>query len=275
MLSTMHTMARERPPGEAGFTLLELCVAMAAAVVVVIGLTSIMISTLQQTQRTFSKVDATRQARTALANLENELHSACVGGEAPIQGAGTNGVTGSDADNLVFLSFFGTSANPTPVWHQVSFDSAAGTVTDDSYNVTGTSPGWARAGLVSTTTLLANVTRQSSGTPVFQYYAYQPEYTDAGGNVYWSVPDGTDEVPFTGATPDDPLPASSGLSQVAAATVVEVAINLLVGPSSSTSNDSSLSGVDDPVTDAISLRLTTPPNEVAAGATAQGFGPCQ
>jgi type II secretory pathway pseudopilin PulG len=268
-------MTRERPPGEAGFTLVELCVAMGAAIVVIIGLTSIMIGTVQQTQRTFAKVDATQQARTALANLENELHSACVGGEAPIQGAGTDGVTGSDADNLVFVSFFGTSANPTPVWHQVSFDAAAGTLTDDSYSVTGTSPGWARAGLVSTTTLLANVTRQSSGTAVFDYYAYEPEYTDAGGNVYWSIPDGTDEVPFTGATPDDPLAASSGLSQAGAATVVEVVINLLVGPSPPTLNDSSLSGVDDPVTDAISLRLTTPPDEVAAGATAQGFGPCE
>ena len=89
MLSPLRTITRERPPGEAGFTLVELCVAMGAALVVIIGLTSIMIGTVQQTQRIFTKVDATQQARTALADLENELHSACVGGEAPIQGAGS------------------------------------------------------------------------------------------------------------------------------------------------------------------------------------------
>ena len=49
-----------------------------------------MIVTLRQTQRTFTKVDATRQARTALATIENELHSACVNGRrVPVQAGST------------------------------------------------------------------------------------------------------------------------------------------------------------------------------------------
>jgi hypothetical protein len=265
----LNEATRRRAGEEAGFTLIELCVAMAAGTVVMFGLVGIMIVTLHQTQRTFTKVDATRQARTAIANIENELHSACIGGATPIQ-------AGSDANNVDFLSFYGTSAKPTPVWHELSFDPAKHTLTDASYTVTGSGPVWGKGTLAATNTLLSNVSQQSSGTAVFQYFAYESAYTDAQKNSYWAIPDGSNVVPVTGAalTPD-PLPDSSGLSAANAGIAVEVLINLLVGATSADLNSSSLTAVDDPVTDAISLRLTTPPVEVAAGAAAQGFGPCQ
>jgi prepilin-type N-terminal cleavage/methylation domain-containing protein len=275
----MLTALGRRPPrrrqGEDGFTLVELLVAMAAAIVVLFGATSVMIGTLHQTQRTFTKVDATRRARTGLANIENELHSACVSGNPPIQGV-TGGVIESDANNLVFLSFFGTAANPTPVWHKLTFNSAAATLTDSSYNVSGTGPNWTQGSLISTTTVLTNVAQQTSTTPAFQYYAYQTAYTDAGGNVYWMIEDGSNVQPgTTNTTPSSPLSASAGLSAADASNVVEVVVNLLVGASSATLNNPSLHAVDDSVTDAISLRLTTPPDYVPAGTTATGYGPCQ
>lgn len=252
-----------------GFTLIELCVAMAGGIVVMIGLLSIMIATLHQTQRTFTKVDATRQARTAIATIENELDSACVGGVTPIQ-------AGSDANDLEFLSFYGTSAAPRPVWHELSFDPGKHSLTDTNYNVTGSGPAWARGTLASKTTLLSNVSQQSTGADVFQYFAYQPAYTDAQKNVYWTIPDGNNRVPVTGAVlPLNPLPDSPGLSSASAGTVVEVLINLLVGATSEDLNGPSLPAVDDPVTDAISLRLTTPPAKVPSGSAPQGYGPCQ
>jgi hypothetical protein len=275
MLTGTRATLRGRLRSEHGVTLVELLVAMAAGIVVLFGLLSIMIVTLHQTQRTFTTVDATRRARTAFANIENDLHSACVAGKPPIEGV-TGGVTESDANHLVFLSFFGTAANPTPIWHQLSFNSAAGTLIDSTYNVTGTSPDWIQGSLIANTTLLTNVARLSTTTPVFQYYAYAPEYTDSSGNVYWIIPDGTNAVPITGTVPASaPLSTSSpGLSASDAGITAEVVINLSVGASSGGLNNASLTAVNDPVTDSISLRLTTPPDYVPSGATAAGYLPC-
>jgi prepilin-type N-terminal cleavage/methylation domain-containing protein len=282
MLTRALHRLRRRLRAQRGFTLVELCVAMAAGLVVLFGLASIMVVAMHQTQRTFTTIDATRQARTALANIENELHSACVDGSPPIQGV-TNGVTESDANNLDFISFTGTSASPVPVWHDLTFTAGTGTLIDYTYNVAGTSPDWAEGTtLLSKNTLLTNAAPVTSTTPVFQYFAYQLEYADAGGNNYWIVPDGTGSVPVTGVTPAAaPLSTAGGLAGDDADNTVEVIINLLVGPSSSRLNNRSLSGASAPVTDAISLRLTTPPDyvpatvTVAAGDTPTGYGPCE
>src|ERR1700727_41806 len=96
---------------EDGFTLVELLVAMSAAIVVVIALSGIMVVTLHQTKGTLTRVDATRQARVAFTRVENELHSACVGGAAvPVQALST-------PTKLIFLSYTGDAVSPIPVWH--------------------------------------------------------------------------------------------------------------------------------------------------------------
>jgi prepilin-type N-terminal cleavage/methylation domain-containing protein len=265
----MLSALRHRTRDSGGFTLIEMMVAMAAGIVVLFGLSDLMIATLHQSQRTFTRIDATRQARTALANIENELHSACLGASAPIQG-------GSTADSLAFVSFYGTAASPTPVWHQLTFDPTAGTLTDKSYGVTGSAPAYLQGAYQSTNTLLTNVTRLGGTTPAFQYYAYAQVDSDASG-TYWVIPDGTNQDPVTGTVvAPAALDTSTGLTSTAAATVVEVVINLSVGATASNLNAPvTNTASNDPVTDAISLRLTTPPNEVAAGAKATGFRPCQ
>ena len=252
-----------------GFTLVELLVVMLTATVIAGALFTILDVTLRQTTRTFTRVDATQRARTKLEALENELHSACVAANvAPIQ-AGSNGTT------LNFLSYYGDVASPTPVWHSVVF--SGGTVTDNSYGVSGTTPNWTQGALQSSYTLLNNVA-QIGTTPPFQYFAYQEApkgsggyYTDGAGNPYMMLLDGTSSLPGTNTFPTA-SPLATPLSAANAALAAEVLINLSVGPTGGSQENTNLSDAKVSVTDSVILRLTPPANHVETGAN---FLPCQ
>jgi Tfp pilus assembly protein PilE len=258
---------------EAGFTLIELIVSMAAGLAVVSALVTILMTVLHQAELTTTRVSATQDTRTALTSIENELHSACVGtgttqNLAPIQ-------PGSDGNTLIFVSYTGPSINPTPTWHVLSFNSAAGTLTDASYAVTGANGAWTPAAQpTSTMTLLQNVSAQGS-TPIFQYFAYQAYPIAGSANAYWTIPDGTDVLPdgtTPAAAPETP-PLTSGADGSAAATV-EVLITLIGQANDANLNEAAVSNAADPETDAISLRLTDPPDQ--APATSGGsYGPCE
>lgn len=272
-------MSRPSADDEAGFTLVELLVAMAGASIVIFALAMILIVTLNQTSRTTNRVQTTQLSRTALASIENELHSACVGGgQAPIQ-------AGSTATSLQFLSYYGSAATPTPVWHVLAYNPTAHTLSDSSYPVTGSAPNWVQGATpTNTQVMLSNVTPRldSSGNaiPVFQYYAYQAGSSDTGG-TYWVVPDGTTTDPGTGqAVANNPLlVASGGLTTTQAQQAVEVTINLSAAANSR--NLTSQTSGNYQVDDAISLRLTTPPDEVPStttvptGSIPSGYGPCE
>jgi type II secretory pathway pseudopilin PulG len=253
-----------------GFTLVELLVAMACSIVIMLALTGVMIVTMDQSQNTFTREDATRQARTALANLENQLHSACVNGTAPVQGA-------SDGNNLAFVSYIGTSDTPQAVWHDVTYDPVNHTLTDNTspatYVSNSTGSYWTTAGPSTPVQLLQNVQQLNTGEPVFQYFGYE-SFPDANNNLYWAIPDGSTTNPLSGAALQ-PSPYATPLGANATKTV-EVEIDMLVGPTSETLNNSNLtSTLGDPVTDTVSLRLTTPPDFTPAGTSASGYGPCQ
>lgn len=257
----------QRRLAQDGFTLVELLVATAAGLVVVFAVTTILIATTNQTRTRFTEIDATRQARTALATIENELHSSCVDGAQapPIQ-------TGSDGSNLAFLSYTGTAASPTPTWHVISF--SGGTLTDYSYAVTGTAPNWGRAtSYASSNVLLTNVALPSGVSSVFHYYAYQSYYNAADGHYYWTIPDGSNPQPVTGASLS-PVSLATPLSAGDADSTVEVMIDMLVGPSSESLNNQNAAAADDPVEDAVSLRLTTPP-DYSQSASSEDYEPCQ
>jgi prepilin-type N-terminal cleavage/methylation domain-containing protein len=270
----MLTRARNRfglASAQGGFTLPELLVSMIAGLVVVGALFTIMDVTLHQTSRTYTELDITQRARPTIEAIENELHSACIGGNtAPIQ-------VGSDGNNLIFVMQYGTAACLVPQWHQITFNAAAKTLTESVYAVTGSAPNWARGAQVGTTrTLLTNVQQRMVGTPataqsVFQYFAYEPAYTDSSGNTDMIVLDGLNTVPGPTTFPN-PDPLSVPLSAADAPDTVEVLINLVVGASGAPGQNATLTGVNDTVTDAVLLRLTPPENQVAAGAN---FGPCQ
>ena len=279
-VSVIVSSARRTSAEQSGFTLVELVVAMAMGIVVMFALSSIMITMLHQTQRTFTRVDATRQARVALSTIDNAVHSACVDGTPPIQ-------AGSTGSTMIFLSYTGNAATTAPVWHELTF--SGGTLKDYRYNATpnptyattGAPPAWLRGSAQSpaSVTLLANASQQtnsSGAVPVFQYFQYTQAATDSGGNTYYTVPDGTSVNPLTGVPITTAVPLSvtgTGLSQTDSGNAVEVLISLVAGATSQNLNKASIE--TDSVTDAISLRLTTPPDYMPVGQAPTGYGPCE
>jgi Tfp pilus assembly protein PilW len=282
-MSSLGRRISARLRRQEGFTLVELLASMAAGLVVVGGLVTVLSVTLQQTTYTFTRVDATERARSALTHIENELHSGCtVNDVTPIQG-GALGSQDSDANNLVFVSAFGTSANPTPVEHKITYNSVTHTLTEYDYTVTGGSDPtkWVFSPTPSNTAgqlLLTNVSQQTipasptpKAVPVFQYFAYEP-YTDQNGNAAMMLMDGSTAIPGTSAVSNpDPLSTSSGLSSTDAQATAEVVVNLVVGAKGGNFENTNASGTADPITDSIVLRFTPPPDAAGASAT---FGPC-
>lgn len=279
----MLTRIIRRARSEHGFTLVELLAAMAAGMVVMAGVVTVITVTLRQTSYTFTRVDATERARTALTRIEDELHSAClVNAVTPIQG-GAQGSQVSDANNLVFVSQYGTSATPTPVEHKITYSPTAHTLTEYTYTITGSPSNPSQWVFSSTPTsaagrrILTNVSQipipsSSNLTPAFQYFAYEP-YTDVNGNPAMMLMDGSSTVPGTSSLPNPyPLPVTpSGLSATNASLTSEVMVNLLVGPAGGSMENTNLSNTADPVTDSIVLRFTPPPDSAGGSAT---FGPC-
>ncbi len=262
---------------ESGFTLIELLVVLVSAVVITGALFTMLDVTLHQSTRTFSKVSAAQAARTGMADIENELHSACLTADTnPI-------VAGSDANDLVFVSQYGnttsaaSAAVPTPVEHKITFSSTTNTLTDSVYAVNGgTSPDWTfNTTPTSTVTLMSNVTAVGS-TPVFQYFEYSPPmngatpYTDSAGNTYMMIQDGLNYVPGTTIQPAA-APLTTPISTTDAENAAEVLVTLSVGPAGGTMLESNLGNVSTQLQDQVVLRLTPPANHAGGGAT---FLPC-
>jgi prepilin-type N-terminal cleavage/methylation domain-containing protein len=270
MLRLVQT-ARHRLADQRGFTLVELLATMVAGVVVLLALGTIMDVTLRETTRSFTLVDATNRARPVFEGLENKLHSACFAdGQYPIQ-------AGSSPTALIFMTSYGNGATPTEVWHEIVYNPApAATLTDTTYstvysvvNGVGT---WSRGTQQgSTKTLLTNVTKTGS-TPVFQYFAYQTAPgTDAAGNQYMILPDGTAPIPGTSTTVSNPLAPGGSLTSAQASSAAEVLITLTVGPAGHNNENTNLANTGQSVTDSIAFRFTPAANHDGDGAN---FSPC-
>lgn len=272
--------SRPRLREESGFTLIELLVVMLAGTVVMGAIFTMLDVTIRQTSRTFSEVNASQTARMATERIETELHSSCVGYAVyPIQ-------TGSDANDLIFLSQWGsassgntaTSATPTPVEHKIVYSPTAKTLTDYTYASTGgSSPNWTFSSTPSKTEILAENASQRDPTPVFQYFAYsQPmngssPYTDSSGNTYEMIQDGINYLPGSTSIQPAASPESTPLAATSAADTAEVLVTFAAGPDKSTLVNGNAYGATANVQDQIVLRLTPPANHAGGGAT---FMPC-
>lgn len=219
-----------------GFTLVELLVGMAAGLVVASALFTILDVTLRQTTRTFSRVDATQRARTALETIGNEMRSACVENRVvPIH-------EGSTGSSVSFWSAYGNGVSLTPEKHTITFNSSEGTLNDATYPVSGGfAPNWvASATPTRTTTLLTNVAQSS--VPVFQYFSLDPIFPGSLGT----------------------------LSEAESEATTEVRMTLVVRPAGGTQQNTNLT--PNTVTNSAVLRLTPIPSP---GTPNQSFRPCE
>ena len=225
---------------ERGFTLVELLVAMSLAVVVMLGIFSLIEVTNRGSARVASRVNADQLARPVMQRLLDELHSACVGPNT------TPVLAGSGDSSLTFLEQTGAAVSPTPDKHVVSL--AGGALSESVYAATGgTAPNWTfAASPASTQQLLTGVGAASSGSPptsppLFQYFAYQ------GGQLSTT-----------------PLPTP--LSATDAVRTSQITVSFSVAPASTPVPDTHATVS---VSDSVALRLAPPAED-----TSQANPPC-
>jgi hypothetical protein len=69
--------ALPRPTDERGSSMVELLVGMAMGMIVLVGLSMVIITTLHGNARVTSRVEATQNARLAMTKIVEQMHSAC------------------------------------------------------------------------------------------------------------------------------------------------------------------------------------------------------
>jgi prepilin-type N-terminal cleavage/methylation domain-containing protein len=224
--------ARPAPPcsparslvGDArGFTLIEVLVAMVAAVAVTGALFMILEISLHQTSRITDRVQATQLGRTAMTTIMDELHSACVAREfAPVQEKST-------ATELRFVTAFSEkpvigSAEVTKhriAWVESKAKPNFGKLVDYYYPATGGA--WPKFTFEETPAksviLAEDVYPKSEAKPeVFQYYKYATK-----------VSQGSSEAPSSTLT--STTPPASGFGAEEAKAVAGVLVSFATAPS--------------------------------------------
>jgi type II secretory pathway pseudopilin PulG len=154
----------KRPGASDGFVLIELIVAMIAAVIVCAVLVLMLQVSMGEAARARAGVGATQRARLALGAIMGELHNSCVAPRvAPV-------LEGSDSNRLLLISAGGASGESVRL-HELTL--AGGTLSDTSYATTGNKPApeWEFAKTGTTRTLATDISAAGS-TPVFQYFGY-------------------------------------------------------------------------------------------------------
>ncbi|MFZ1155372.1 MAG: prepilin-type N-terminal cleavage/methylation domain-containing protein [Solirubrobacteraceae bacterium] len=159
---------------ELGFTLIELVVALAAGVVVLLALFSILDISLRHTTAIQDRVQANQLGRVAMTKVVDELHSSCLSpGFTPVQSEST-------PSEMRFVSSYGSTAVlATAYEHRIVFTANGknGKLVDKTYK--SNSGSWPEFKFPTTptseVTLVNGVSESESGgkaIPIFEYYKY-------------------------------------------------------------------------------------------------------
>lgn len=166
-----HQLPADLPVhNESGFTLIELVVALAAGMVVLLALFGILDTTLRHSTALQDRVQANQIGRIAMTKMVDELHSACISPSfTPVQPE-------SSPTELRFISAVGKEAVLANAYeHRVVFteNGKNGKLTDKIYP--SNSGSWPKFLFPTTPTsevLLASNVSKATGVPVFSYYKY-------------------------------------------------------------------------------------------------------
>lgn len=198
---------------EAGYTLIELLVAMISALFVTMAAFALLEFSTNLFQQESDRIDTAGTATAAMTTMQQELQSSCIyPSAAPIQSStlpSGGSVPVSGGSSLTFwTNSTGGQTTVTPVLHNIKFSS--GNLTDTTYALSsGATPStWTFSSTGTTRTLAAHVSEEGS-TPVFQYFPYSSS---------------------TGAVSTTNLAASGNLTKEQAASVDEVTITFSVSP---------------------------------------------
>jgi prepilin-type N-terminal cleavage/methylation domain-containing protein len=167
---------------ERGYTLIELVVAMALGMVLMVAVFTFLQFTTNDVSRITQRAEVDQTGRTALEKIMLALHSACVAPTvAPIRsGSGPNTIRFVSETSPLNTNKEPVSALTTVKLHEITYTPASGKVQG-----TLVEKSWPSSGLVGSYTfneketpterkLLTGVKRSGAGesTPIFQYYRY-------------------------------------------------------------------------------------------------------
>lgn len=188
-----------------------------------LGLTTMVMLSMQSTTRVSQRVDSTQRARLTLTRLVDQLHSSCVMPKvAPIQQASTGTV-------LRFVHAPGSAVSPVPTLSVISLNGEELTQTDYAWKE-GNPPFWTFNTTPTSTTTLMTKVKPIPGRAVFSYYGYSL------GSL--------SETAF-----------AAPLSETDALHTIQVVVALMTAPAKGTSTNEA-----DPtrIQDGVSFRLSSP-----------------
>jgi hypothetical protein len=206
--------------GQAGYTLMELLIAMVLAMVVIMMAFSLLEFTTSDVSNITDRAHVDQVGRVALENIMLQLHSSCVAATViPIQSESTT-------TKLRFVSEAGTEPALKKVHlHEIIYTPATetteGTLAEKIYASTNATPPFKFESTYSNIKLLTGIS-QTGSTPVFQYYRYYEKGDKTP--VYGQI----NETPMSGAS------TSGGLSEAEAEKVTKVTVGFTVSPEGKT-----------------------------------------
>jgi prepilin-type N-terminal cleavage/methylation domain-containing protein len=147
---------------DAGFTLIELMATLAIGMVVLLAAFDLMDNSLAVSGEVSARTDASQRGRGAIDEMTRALRSqVCVNGDAPVVSA---------ADDQVTFTFDLSNGSTLPQRTQLSYSPGARTITQATWDGSGTEPTLTFPGASRGNTVLTDVDPEPS-KPIFSYWA--------------------------------------------------------------------------------------------------------